>query len=189
MYKHVANIWKKPKENLGEGYSMMMIHIRKQPTITKIDRPTRIDRARRLGYKAKEGYVIVRVKVDKGMRKTPKKGGRRPKTAGRFFSLGKSSRVVAEEKASRKYKNLEVLNSYMLAEDGKSKWFEVILIDPYNPSVLSDKNKRWVFEPQHKGRAFRGKTSAGKKSRALYRKGRGAEKARPSLRAHGRMQK
>jgi large subunit ribosomal protein L15e len=189
MYKHVASVWKKPKENLGEGYSQMMIYIRKQPTITKIGRPTRIDRARRLGYKAKEGYLVVRVKVDKGMRKTPKKGGRRPKKAGRFFSLSKSARVVAEEKASRKYSNLEVLNSYMLAEDGKSRWFEVILIDPYNKSVLSDRNKRWVFEPQHKGRAFRGKTSAGKKSRALLRKGRGAEKARPSLRANSRRQK
>ncbi len=189
MYKHVASVWKKPKENLGEGYSKMMIHIRKQPTITKIDRPTRIDRARRLGFKAKEGYLVVRVKVDKGMRKTPKKGGRRPKKAGRFFSLSKSAKVVAEEKASRKYRNLEVLNSYMLAEDGKSKWYEVILIDPYHGAVLSDKNKRWVFEPQHKGRAFRGKTSAGKKSRSLQRKGKGAEKARPSLRANSRRQK
>lgn len=189
MYKHVATLWKKPRENLGDEYKQMMVHIRKQPTITKIDRPTRIDRARRLGFKAKEGYVIARVKVDKGMRKTPKKGGRRPKKAGRFFSLGKSSKVVAEEKASRKYSNLEVLNSYMLAEDGKSKWFEVILIDPYSKSVLSDRNKRWVFESQHKGRAFRGKTSAGKRSRALFRKGKGAEKARPSLRANDRRQK
>lgn len=189
MYKHLANVWKKPRENLGDGYKQMMVHIRKQPTVTKLEKPTRIDRARRLGYKAKEGYVIARVKVDKGMRKTPKKGGRTPKKAGRFFSLGKSDKVVAEERAARKYKNLEVLNSYMLAEDGKSKWYEVILLDPYSSSVVSDNNKRWVFEPQHKGRAFRGKTSAAKKSRGLHNKGRGAEKARPSLRANDRRQK
>jgi len=189
MYKHLAKLWKKPKENLGDGYKQMLVHIRKQSTVTKIEKPTRIDRARSLGYKAKEGYIIARVKVDKGRRKTPKKGGRRPKKAGRFFSLSKSDKVVAEERASRKYKNMEVLNSYKLAEDGKSKWFEVILIDPFHGAVLADKNKRWIFEPQHKGRAFRGKTSAGKESRALHRKGRGAEKARPSLRANDRRQK
>jgi len=39
---------------------------------------------------------------------------------------------------------------------------------------------------KHKGRVFRGKTSAGKSSRGLRNKGKGAEKLRPSLRAHGR---
>jgi large subunit ribosomal protein L15e len=184
MYKHLAKLWKRPSDI--EGYKKMLIEIRSQNTVTKLDGPTRLDRARSLGYKAKEGYVVVRVKIDKGMRKTPKKGRRKPSTSGRFFSTGKSAKFIAEQKASRKYKNLEVLNSYMLAEDGKSKWFEIILIDPYSPSTLKDKAKRWVFEPQHKGRAFRGKTSAGRKTRGLHTKGKGAEKARPSLRAHDR---
>ncbi len=40
-----------------------------------------------------------------------------------------------------------------------------------------------------KGRAFRGLTSAGRKSRGLRRKGKGAEKVRPSLRANKRLAK
>ena len=37
-----------------------------------------------------------------------------------------------------------------------------------------------------RGRAFRGLTSAGRKMRGLLNKGRGAEKLRPSIRAHNR---
>jgi large subunit ribosomal protein L15e len=36
----------------------------------------------------------------------------------------------------------------------------------------------------HRGRAYRGKTSAGKRGRGLHKKGKGAEKLRPSLRAN-----
>ena len=34
-------------------------------------RPTRPDKARRLGYKAKQGYVIYRIRVRRGGRKRP----------------------------------------------------------------------------------------------------------------------
>ncbi|MBT92991.1 MAG: 50S ribosomal protein L15e, partial [Euryarchaeota archaeon] len=36
----------------------------------------------------------------------------------------------------------------------------------------------------HTGRAYRGKTSAGKRGRGLMNKGKGAEKLRPSLKAN-----
>ncbi|ALV62505.1 LSU ribosomal protein L15e [Thermococcus sp. 2319x1] len=42
----------------------------------------------------------------------------------------------------------------------------------------------WIAGKAHKGRVFRGLTSAGKRSRGLLNKGKGAEKVRPSIRAH-----
>jgi len=177
--KQLAQIWKRPKESLGSLWKKKLVEYRKDLVITKLEKPTRIDRARSLGYKAKQGFIVVRVRVGKGTRKSPKPaGGRRPKTSGRFHPPGKSLQVIAEQKASRKYPNLEVLNSYPVVEDGQYKWFECILVDPTHPVIMKDKDLKWIFESQHKGRAFRGRTSAGKKSRGLYHRGKGAEKVR-----------
>ena len=141
---------------------------RKERTVQRIERPTNLKRARTLGYKAKQGFVLVRVKVPKGKRKRPKyMGGRNPKKSGRFFSLDKSKKQVAEEKASRKYPNLEVLNSYSVGQDGISKWFECILVDTAHPVIKKDRERNWITKKNQKGRAFRGLTSAGKKSRGL----------------------
>jgi large subunit ribosomal protein L15e len=98
------------------------------------------------------------------------------------FKPAKSLRLIAEERTARKFPNLEVLNSYWVGEDGRSKWFEVILVDPKSPSIKSDKDIGWITEPQHKRRVFRSLTSAGKKIRSLRHKGIGAEKVRPSKR-------
>jgi large subunit ribosomal protein L15e len=99
------------------------------------------------------------------------------------FKPGKSLRLIAEERAARKFPNLEVLNSYWVGEDGSSKWFEIILVDPNHPAVRSDANVSWITEKQHRKRVFRTLTSAGKKVRSLRRRGRGAEKFRPSRKA------
>jgi large subunit ribosomal protein L15e len=99
------------------------------------------------------------------------------------FKPAKSLRLIGEERVARKFPNLEVLNSYWVWEDGRSKWFEVILVNPSHPVVKSDKDINWICEGVHRGRVFRGLTSAGKAIRGLHHKGRGAEKARPSRRA------
>jgi large subunit ribosomal protein L15e len=57
------------------------------------------------------------------------------------------------------------------------------MIDPYHPAVQSDKDINWICARVHKGRVFRGLTSAGKKVRGLRKRGRGAEKVRPSRKA------
>ena len=85
---------------------------------------------------------------------------------------------MAEERVARKYPNLEVLNSYWVWEDGKAKYYEVILVDPQRPEIRNDNNINWICEKQHTRRAFRGLTSAGKKGRGLRKKGKGAEKVR-----------
>jgi len=91
----------------------------------------------------------------------------------------KSLKLIAEERAARKFPNLEVLNSYWVWEDGRHKWFEVLMVDPHHPVVKSDKNINWIGKEANKGRVFRGLTSAGKEVRGLRHKGRGAEKVRP----------
>ena len=144
--------------------------VRREGVIERLERPTNIKRARTLGYRAKQGFVMARVRVDKGGRMRPKPaGGRRPKRFGRYFTPGKSRQQMAEEKAGRKFPNLEVLNSYWIAEDGQHKWFEVILVDKSHPVILADRKINWIAEPQHSGRVFRGLTSAGKKTRGLVR--------------------
>lgn len=147
-----------------------LIEWRKQPTIVRVEKPTRLDRARALGYKAKKGFVIARVRVRKGgrSRRLYGRGGRKPSKAGlRKFTPGKSLQWIAEEKAQRKFPNLEVLNSYYVGEDGQYKYYEVILVDPNQPTIKKDKNIGWIAEKQHRKRVFRGLTSAGKKARGL----------------------
>ena len=44
---------------------------RQLPGIMRLTGPTRPDKARRMGYKAKQGYVVYRVRVRRGGRKKP----------------------------------------------------------------------------------------------------------------------
>ena len=172
MYHYIAELWKRPYE--GEHGSLMkerLMEWRRQPAIVRVEKPTRLDRARALGYKAKQGVIVVRVRVRKGGRRKPRPNkGRRPKRMGVYgFAPAKSLRLIAEERAQRKYPNLVVLNSYYVGEDGKYKWFEVILVDPHHPSIINDPELGWVSTGKHKGRPFRGLTSAGRKMRGLLK--------------------
>lgn len=182
-YKYIAAAWKRPEDSfVKELMWHRAVKWRRQPTILRIQNPTRLDRARSLGYKAKQGFIMARVRVKRGgfSRRRPK-GGRRPKRMGiKKFKGAKSLRLIGEERVARKFPNLEVLNSYWVWEDGRSKWFEVVLVDPSHPVVRSDKDINWICEGAHRGRVFRGLTSAGKEIRGLHHRGRGAEKVRPS---------
>ncbi|MBI4020383.1 MAG: 50S ribosomal protein L15e [Candidatus Aenigmarchaeota archaeon] len=168
MRSQSAEQWKRPKETLGSLYKQRLVRWRGETVVARVEKPTRPDRARSLGYRAKQGFVVARVKVKKGNRKRPKwAGGRRPKRMGRFFPLAKGKQVVAEEKVATKFPNMEVLNSYWVGMDGNHEWFEVILVDPQHPVIRKDRRTGWVSGSHHKGRAFRGLTSSGKKGRGL----------------------
>jgi len=170
-------------------YRQRLIEFRKPAeSIIRLDKPTNIPRARTLGYKAKQGFVVVRVRIRRGsgLHRRPNKG-RKPKRMGvNKLTRRASIQSMAERRAGKKYPNCEVLNSYWIGEDGKHKFFEVILVDTANPSILSDKDVSWLADKQHKNRAERGLTSQGKKSRGLRKKGIGTEKIRPSQRANQR---
>lgn len=188
LHKHVGEAWKNPKEGIPSRYRIdRMATWRKEPVFKRIKKPTRIDAARRVGYKAKQGVVIVRTRVRRGgLRKGKIHMKRKPSKAGiKKITMAKSIQRIAEERVSRRYPNLEVLNSYWVGEDGKNKFYEVILLDPSHPVIIADKELSWVSEGNsHSGRAFRGKTSAGKRGRGLLNKGKGAEKLRPSLKSN-----
>lgn len=184
---------KKTEEaDYGALQRQRLVEFRKsEEAVVKLEKPTNLVRARELGYKAKQGIIVVRVRVRKGSGKqTRPKRGRRPKRMGiAKLTRRLSIKAIADQRASRKYPNMEVLNSYWIGEDGMHKFFEVILVDPSHPSILADKELNWICDKNQRGRAERGLTSAFKKSRGLRRKGKGAEKARPSLRAHDRKAK
>lgn len=185
MYKYVEELWKSPKENLGSLWQTRLLEWKKQETTVRIDRPTRINRARSLGYRAKQGYVLVRQRLERGGRQREKiRAGRKSKHSGRRKNVNKSYQSVAEERAAKNYPNCEVLNSYYVGRDGNYFWYEVILVDKAHPQILADPRINWIATPSHTRRVFRGLTSAAKKSRGLRHKGKGAEKFRPSKEAN-----
>ena len=183
IYKYIRKTWKQPKANLGSLWQQRLILWRRQPTAVRINKPTRLDKARSIGYRAKQGIFVIRQRVMRG-------GHRRPET-NTHITIGKRYQVISEERAAKKYPNCEVLNSYEVAKDGRYYWFEIIMVDRAHPAIKKDKELKFVAQSQrHRGRVFRGKTAAGKRSRGiLTKKGKGAEKLRPSLRANKRRSK
>ena len=184
FYKYMREVWKKPnKDENKEAHKERLMQFRREPATLRVHRPTRIDRARSLGYKAKQGFIVVRQRVGRGGHTRPDiKGGRRPKANTQKKVVNKSYQQIAEERAARAYTNCEVLNSYLVIKDGQNYWYEIILVDRTNKSILADNSINWIS--LQKGRVFRGLTSAGKKSRGLRNKGKGAEKVRPSQKAN-----
>ena len=107
--------------------------------IHRASRPSRPDKARRLGYKAKQGYVVYRIRVRRGNRKKPVPKGA---TCGKPVRQGvnqlkyqRGLRSTAEERVGRRCGNLRVLNSYWINQDGVYKYYEVILVDPNHKAV------------------------------------------------------
>jgi large subunit ribosomal protein L15e len=137
--------------------------------IHRASRPSRPDKARRLGYKAKQGFVIYRIRVRRGGRKRPVPKGA---TFGKPVNEGvsqlkyqRSLRSTAEERIGRKCANLRVLNSYWVNQDATYKYFEVILVDPSHKAIRRDAAINWIANPVHKRREARGLTAIGRKSR------------------------
>ncbi|PIN88861.1 50S ribosomal protein L15e [Candidatus Pacearchaeota archaeon CG10_big_fil_rev_8_21_14_0_10_34_76] len=186
MYSYIREAWKKPDMSLLRE---RMIDWRRDNAITKVEKPLRIDRARALGYKAKKGFVILRVRVLRGGRKRPRAGikGRKSRKTTIRKTLKMNYQWVAEMRAAKRYDNLEVLNSYWIGQDGLHYFYEVIMVDPDKPEIKSDKSIKWITSKKNSKRAERGLTSAAKKSRGLVRAGKSPKlKVRPSLRAWNR---
>ena len=63
---YIREAWKKPDK---EAMHSRLIKWRAGQAIEKVEKPLRLDRARALGYKAKRGFVVVRVRLNRGGRK------------------------------------------------------------------------------------------------------------------------
>src|SRR3989344_3115035 len=120
-YKYIRKAWKKPTKEMRQKTRAW----RRQSVVKKVDMPARLDRARSLGYKEKQGFVLARVRILKGMRRrpTPHKG-RKPRSMGLFYTPKMNKQAIAERRAARKFPNLEVLNSYTVGEDGMYNYYE-----------------------------------------------------------------
>jgi len=184
--KYLKKAWEQPRKNMGEVHKQRLVEWRREDAITRVEKPTRLDRARALGYKAKQGFVITRVRVIRGGKKNPSvKKGRDGGNLSSKITQSKNYQWICEERAQKRFPNLEVLNSYWVGQDERHYWYEIVMVDPYHPQVASDKNTGWIVSNKQTRRVFRGLTSAGKKSRGLRNKGLGAEKVRPGIRANG----
>jgi large subunit ribosomal protein L15e len=144
MRSYISATWTKMWKSNTDELKSKSISWRREPVLNRIPRPSRLDRARRLGYKSKQGILVVRARVGRGgMRKQRPVSGRRPKHIGVVhIKQGISMRKVAERRVNEKFPNLEVLGSYYLHKDGKYQWYEVILADPAHPCIYKDKEMR-----------------------------------------------
>ncbi|MDO8628147.1 MAG: 50S ribosomal protein L15e [Nanoarchaeota archaeon] len=181
----MGSVYTLQQENpeLRDLWKQRKISWRREPIIVRLPKPTRIDKARQLGYKAKKGYFVVRIRVPRGGRMREKfHGGRMTSKMRRMKVLDMNYQTVAERRANAPYANAEVLNSYYLTQDGKHYWYEVILVD--RELVSTYPKMQWLTEGANTGRIYRGLTHSAKKSRGLAYKGKGYEKMRPSKRAN-----
>ena len=133
-------LWKENSPELRDR----VVSWRKQDAVTRIEKPSRILRARRLGYKAKQGIIVIRMRVGTGgMRRKRPTGGRRPKHLGvTRIKAAVNMKQVADRRVLERYPNMALLGSYFIYKDGMHYWFEVILADPSHPRIIKDKELR-----------------------------------------------
>ncbi len=167
FYKYLGKIWKNPIKNNREEYKAQIRKWRKENSIVRAEKPTRLDKARGYGYKAKKGFVTLRARIKKGGRKRERvHSGRKPSKSGQAkYSTKKSLQLIAEERVQRRYPNLALIGSYWVGADGQYKYFEVVAVDPLHPQIRNSKQLKWtLFKRKH---ALRTQTSQGKKLRGL----------------------
>lgn len=144
MRGHQDAVWNHMWKTNAPELRQRVVSWRKDNAVTRIERPSRIERARRLGYKAKQGVMVVRMRVGTGgMRKQRPRGGRRPKHLGvTKIKADVNMRTVAENRVLERYPNMRLLGSYFVYRDGIHYWFEVILADPAHPRIYKDPDMR-----------------------------------------------
>jgi large subunit ribosomal protein L15e len=160
-YKYLEELWKKKQSDvLNFILRVRTWEYRQLPVLHRANRPSRPDKARRLGYKAKQGYVVYRIRVRRGGRKRPVSKGivyGKPASQGIVkLKPTRSLRATAEERVGRALSELRVLNSYWIAQDGTYKYYEVILVDPFHNAIRNDPRINWITNPVHKHREIRG---------------------------------
>ncbi len=171
LNKYLSKIFKsewKSEKDKNYDYNALMknkeLEFRQtKESVVRVEKPSNLISARQVGYKAKQGIFVLRVKVRKGHGTYSRpKNKRRPKRQGQAkLTRKKSIKAIAEERASKKYENAEVIGSYKIAEDGRTHYFEVIMADRVAVTIENDKELSFLTVGQQ-GRAERGKTFSGK---------------------------
>nr|NP_001070220.1 uncharacterized protein LOC767785 [Danio rerio] len=171
-YKYMQELYRKKQSDVMRYLLRLKCwQYRQLNRITRAPRPSRPEKARRLGYRAKQGYVIYRTRVRRGGRKRPVPKGctyGKPKTHGvNSLKPARNLQAVAEERVGRRCGGLRVLNSYWVGQNATYKFYEVILVDPMHKAIRRNPEAQWICKAVHKHRELRGLTSAGRRSRGL----------------------
>jgi large subunit ribosomal protein L15e len=147
MYSAINKTWLSLVKSGSQVYKQRAISWRRGRTIERMEHPLRLDRARAVGYKAKQGFFVVRIKLSRGgMRQTRPTSGRRPKHMGVLKIKGAfSSQDTAERRVGEKYPNAKVFGSYPVYQDGKYIWYEVVMADTNHPSLARSYDIRKRF--------------------------------------------
>jgi len=187
-YKYLEELWKKKQSDVLRFLLRIRCwELRHLPVVHRATHPTRPDKARRLGYKAKQGFVIYRVRVRRGNRKRPNPKGivyGKPANQGiTHLKWYRSHQSKAEERVGKRCGNLRVLSSYWINQDARYKYYEVVLVDPAHTTIRNDPRINWIVRPVFKHRELRGLTSTGRKNRGLVGKGPTRALVRPSKHA------
>ena len=66
-YKHMLESFQNEYKTRDQALKNRIMTWRKESPVEKVERPTNIARARELGYKAKQGIVMARVRVGRGL--------------------------------------------------------------------------------------------------------------------------
>ena len=70
--QYLEELWKRKQSDVLRFLLRVRCwEFRQLPGIVRLTGPSRPDKARRMGYKAKQGYVVYRVRVRRGGRKKP----------------------------------------------------------------------------------------------------------------------
>ena len=191
-YKYLEELWRRKQSDLIRFILRVRCwEFRQLPAIHRCSRPSRPERARKLGYKRKQGYAVFRTRVRRGGRKRNVAKGQvygKPRNSGRIRKIKaqRSHKQTAEMRIGRKASNMRVLNSYWVGQDASFKFYEVILVDPSHKAIRRDPRINWICSSKQGHRELRGKTAAGIKVRGLTKKGFGTMKKRPSVRGSWR---
>ena len=69
-YKYLQELWRKKQSDVLRFVMRVRCwEYRQLPVIHKATKPSRLDKARALGFKQKQGYVVYRVRIRRGGRK------------------------------------------------------------------------------------------------------------------------
>ncbi|MBU1197684.1 50S ribosomal protein L15 [Candidatus Micrarchaeota archaeon] len=130
-YRHVQDSFSKSYGERLPSFRKRLAKWRKEKTVERAEKPSNPYRARSLGYKAKKGYAIARVKIHRGKRARRKADlGRKPGRNVKFQNPGRTMSYYAEQKARKRFRNMVPINSYLVGSDGVHAYFEVILKIP-----------------------------------------------------------
>lgn len=134
-YRYIRESFQKAFSERTQSYRQRLALWRKQPVVQRVEGPTNPTSAHRLGYRARPDYVIARVRTKRGRRARRKaRQGRKPGKTRKFVEPSAGWRRIAEARAQHKFRNLRVIGSYFIGEDGSAQYYEVVMRNPSWPS-------------------------------------------------------